>query len=341
MLDQRSRRVLLAVIECYITTMGPVGSRVVTKKYTFGLSPATIRNIMSDLEELGYLRQPHTSAGRVPTDRGYRFYVEEMKDDRRQIEQDLRHELRVKFDPGKEDINTVLDDASKMLSAMSHYIGITTSPGAAKTVLHKIELIKFRGDQLAVILFTDEGLIKNRVIRIDPEIPQKHLNRLAEYINSEFSGRTIDEIRKTVITELNKEAVACDRLISDAMKICKDVFSVTSGTVYVSGLSEMLMLPDFCDIERIKELLKTIEDKHIIVKLLDRIADAEGTQVFIGSENEHDEMKKFSLVAAPYREGSRPVGTIGIIGPTRMDYLRAISIVDLTAAYLTKILSYR
>lgn len=339
MLDERTRQVLFAVVQCYINTPGPVGSRVVTKKYSFGLSPATIRNIMSDLEELGYLQQPHTSAGRVPTDIGYRYYVDSMRSEKRLINKDFLLELNRKLELLKKDINAFLDEASKMLSNLSHYIGVTMSPNTSITTLARIELIRYRDDQVAVIFFTDEGLIKNRVITVDTALSQRDLNRIASYINSHFSGRTVEEIRKLVVKELAQEKILCDTLVAEAMKICSAVFSASPGNVYISGLSEVLALPDFCDIDRIKELLKTIEDKHIIVRLLDKIADADGPQVFIGSENPLDEMKTFSIVAATYKEGSRPMGAVGIIGPTRMNYLQAISIVDLTAKYITEMLS--
>lgn len=341
MLDDRSRQVLFAVIQCYINSPGPVGSRVVTKKYSFGLSPATIRNIMSDLEDMGYLQQPHTSAGRVPTDTGYRYYVDSIRAEQQQNSAELVPDLNRKLDMLRKDINSILDEASKMLSSLSHYLGITLSPNTSTTTLHKIELMKFRGNQLSIILFTGEGIVRNKVMSIDEEISQDDLSRMADYINSHFAGLPLEDIRKHVIREMSKEKILCDRLISEAMKICSHIFSSSPGTIYISGISEMLSLPDFCDIDRIRELLKTIEDKQIIVNLLDRISDSEGTQIIIGSENQLDEMKKFSLVAATYREGSRPIGAVGIIGPTRMNYVQAISIVDLTANFITDVLSYR
>ena len=339
MLDDRSKKVLYAVIQCYINTPGPVGSRVVTKKYHFGLSPATIRNIMSDLEEMGYLRQPHTSAGRIPTDSGYRFYVDSLVTEKQQINNALTAELNRKFELLKKDINSFLDDASKMLSELSHYIGITMSPNTSMTTLNKIELLKYRDDRLAVILFTDEGIIRNKIVPVDPGISQRELNRIADYINSRFKGQSLDEIKRLILREMTKERVLCDNLISEAIKICRNAFSSAPGNIYISGLSEVLRLPEFCDINRIRELLQTLEAKHIIVNLLDNIADSEGTQVIIGTENSLTEMNPFSLVAATYKEGNRPIGAIAIIGPKRMNYLEAISIVDSTAQFITKLLS--
>lgn len=340
-LDERSRQILFAVIQCYINSPGPVGSRVVTKKFSFGVSSATIRNIMSDLEEMGYLRQPHTSAGRVPTDSGYRFYVDSLKSTAPDSSQELFQELNKKFEMLRKDIHAFLSEASKMLSALSHYIGVTMSPNTSSTTLSKIELIKYRRSELAIIMLTDEGMIKNKIMTVDAGITQKDFNRIAEYINSQYSGKTLDEIRRLVLKEMTRERALCDGMIREALKICRNVFSTAPGDVYISGLSEMLSLPDFGDINRIKELLMTIEDKHIIVKLLDKIGDSEGTQVLIGSENPLDEMKQFSLVASAYREGKRPMGVVGIIGPTRMNYLQAISIVDLTANFITDMLSYK
>jgi heat-inducible transcriptional repressor len=294
---------------------------------------------MSDLEEMGYLSQPHTSAGRVPTDTGYRFYVDSLKNEKQPENTALAAELNRKFELIKKDINSFLDDASKMLSELSHYIGITMSPNTGVTTLSKIELLKYRDNQVAVILFTDEGIIRNKIITVDPDISQKELYRIAEYINSRFRGQSLDEIKRLILNEMTKERVLCDNLISEAIKICRNAFSESPGNVYVSGLSEVLRLPDFFDINRIRELLKTLEHKHIIVKLLDNIADSEGAQVLIGSENPLDEMKQFSLVAATYKEGNRPIGTIAIIGPKRMNYVEAISIVNSTAQFITKLLS--
>ncbi len=339
MLDERSRQVLFAVIDCYINSPGPVGSRSVTKQYSFGLSPATIRNIMSDLEEIGYLRQPHTSAGRIPTDSGYRYYVDAITAEKQSLEKGVETDLIQRLELLRKDINLFLDDASRMLSSMSHYIGIAMSPNTSSTTLSRIELIKYRGGQAAVILFTDEGIIRNRIVPVDPELTQQNLNRLAEYINVNFSGSTLDEIKQVIIGEMIREKLLCDNLVDEAIRICRDIFSSSPGNVYISGLSGMLSLPETCDIARIKDLMSAIEDKQIMVNFLDRIADAQGPRIFIGSENPVDEMKKFSLISATYKEGNRPIGAIGIIGPTRMNYQQAISIVDMTAKYITGMLS--
>jgi len=339
-LDERSRQILQSVIKLYISSPGPVGSRAVTKKFPLGLSSATIRNIMADLEEMGFLRQPHTSAGRVPTDVGYRFYVDTLTSEKSDVDAELAAELGKKLELIRSDVNSFIDNASRMLSELSHYIGISVSPNTGMTTLSRIELIPYRKNQIAVVLFTDEAVIRHKIIAVEHEMPRQDLNRLAGYINERFAGYTLDDIRKMIIQEISSERVLCNNLISEATAICKDVFSISDSDIFISGLSGALNLPDFCDIERIRGLLRTLEDKHIILKLLEKISDTEGTQVFIGSENPLDEMKQFSFVAATYREGNRPIGAIGIIGPTRMNYAQAITLVDTTAKFITDIFSY-
>ncbi|MBI5188220.1 MAG: heat-inducible transcription repressor HrcA [Nitrospirae bacterium] len=341
MLDERSKQVLCAVVQSYINTPDPVGSRVVTKRYSFGLSPATIRNIMADLEEMGFLKQPHTSAGRIPTDMGYRFYVDSIVAERNHSNKEFMREIYRRLEILRNDINMLLNETTRTLSLLSHYLGVAMSPKPNMTTLKRIELLKYRADQIVAILFTDEGLIKNKIISLGSEITQRDLNRIAGYLDSKFSGYTPAEIRSRVIKEMAKEKDMCDSLISKAMKICKETFCFPQGEVFVSGLSEVLELPDFSDLEKIRELSRAIEDKHTIVKLLDKISELDGIQIVIGSENSMDEMKKFSVVVSTCKEANRPIGVIGIIGPTRMDYSRAIYIVDNTAKFITKMLAER
>jgi heat-inducible transcriptional repressor len=270
MLSERSKKVLYAVVQSYINFPDPVGSRVVTKRYAFGLSPATIRNIMSDLEEMGFLTQPHTSAGRVPTDLGYRFYVdllaeEGLHDSNLEILQGLYRRLEAL----RNDIDMLLSETTRNLSLLSHYLGVAMSPMPDTTTLRKINLLKYQADKIAAVLFTDEGFVKNKVVSIDPEISQKDLNRIAGYLNAEFSGLTFDEIRLKVISEMSKEKIRCDRLISKAMKICQDVLYFPQNDLFVSRLSEVLDLPDFADLK--DKNCRAIEDKHTIIKLLDKL----------------------------------------------------------------------
>jgi len=225
---------------------------------------------MADLEEMGFLRQPHTSAGRVPTDVGYRFYVDTLTSEKSDVDAELAAELGRKLELIRSDVNSFIDNASRMLSELSHYIGISVSPNTSMTTLSRIELIPYRKNQIAVVLFTDEAVIRHKIIAVEHEMPRQDLNRLAGYINERFAGYTLDDIRKMIIQEISSERVLCNNLISEATAICKDVFSISDSDIFISGLSGALNLPDFCDIERIRGLLRTLEDKHIILNLLER-----------------------------------------------------------------------
>ncbi|MEW6675962.1 MAG: heat-inducible transcriptional repressor HrcA [Nitrospirota bacterium] len=339
MLDERSKRVLCAVVQSYIDTPNPVGSRAVTKRYSFGFSPATMRNIMADLEEIGFLAQPHTSAGRVPTDMGYRFFVDSLMAGGGYSNKEVLHELYKRLEALRNNIDTLFSATTKTISMFTHYLGIAMSPRANIMTLTKIELLKYKNDKTVVILFTEEGLIKNKIVSLGSEVTQRDLNRIAGYLNSEFAGYTFDAIRTRVIKEMSREKVICDRLISKALEICQETFSFSMGDLFLSGLSEILRLPDFDDLEKIRDLSKAIEDKHTIIKLLDTLSERDGVQIVIGSENSIDEMKKFSIIASTYKEGDRPIGVVGTIGPTRMNYSRAIYIVDNTAKFITKMLT--
>lgn len=340
MMDERNKKVLCAVVQSYINFPDPVGSRFVTKRYSFGLSPATIRNIMADLEEMGFLTQPYTSAGRVPTDRGYRFYVDSLVAEGEHYSNiENLQELYNRLEALRNDMDMLLSETTKTFSKLSHYLGIAMSPMPDTTTLKKIKLLKYRDDKVAAILFTDEGLIKNKVISVGSEISQKDLNRIASYLNSEFSGYTFDEIQQKVIKEMSREKIKCDSLILKAMRICKETLFSLHSDLIVSGLSEVLELPDFADLKKIRDLSRAIEDKHTIIKLLDKLSESDGVQILIGSENSMDEMKKFSVVVSTCKEGDRPIGVVGIIGPTRMNYSKAIYIVDNTAKFITRMLA--
>jgi heat-inducible transcriptional repressor len=339
-LDERSKKVLCAVVQSYIDSPDPVGSRVVTKRYSFGLSPATIRNIMADLEEMGLLIQPHISAGRVPTDRGYRFYVDTfLAQEGNYSDMDILQEVYRKLEGVKNNIDMLLSETTRTLSMLSHYLGVAMLPMPDMTTLKRIELLKYKADKVAAILFTEEGLIKNKIVSLGSEVSQRDLNRIAGYINSELSGLTFDEIRIMVIKEMSKEKAKCDSLISKAMKICREALYFPHYDFFVSGLSEMLELPDFTDLEKIRDLSRAIEDKHTIIKLLDKLSGYEGVQTIIGSENSMNEMKNLSIVVSTCKEGNRPFGVVGLIGPTRMNYAKAIYIVDNTAKFVSKMLA--
>lgn len=346
-LDERSRQVLYAVVESYINNPEPVGSRFVTKKYSFGFSSATIRNIMADLEELGFLDQPYISAGRVPTDKGYRFYVDSFADkDPSQHHQDevlaeLICQFAKKLKRMKNDINEMFMEVINTLSIISNYIGVALPPKPEKTTFNRIDLIRYRGEHVAAILLTDNGVIKNKILKIDPKLTQDELNRITDYLNSEYSGYTLNEIKGVLIKRIKQEKALWDDLISKAVKISEQAISFAGNDIFVSGLHDMIDLPDFSDISRFKEMAKAIKDKHLILNLLDELSDTEGVQVIIGNENPVKGLRNLSIVASTYKEGDMPMGVIALIGPRRMDYSRTIYMVDTVTKCINKTFSER
>lgn len=341
MLNERSRQVLFAVVQSYINSPEPVGSRSVTKKYSFGCSPATIRNIMADLEELGFLKQPHISAGRVPTDKGYRFYVDSLRNieeakNQDEVFEEIKRRFIRKLENIRNNINIMFMEATATLSEMSNYIGVVMPPKPENTTFNRIDFIRYRPGTVAAILLTDEGVIKNNILSVDAMLSQEDLNRIADYLNSEYSGRTIEEIRNMLLKSISREKAVWDKLIERAIKLYEQAISFTEENIFVSGLYDVMNLPDFSNISRIREISRAIKDKHMILKLLEQISDAEGVQVLIGSENPVDELKNLSVVASTCKEKDRPMGVIAVIGPTRMDYSKAIYMVDTIAKCISR-----
>jgi len=339
MFGERTEKILFSIVKSYIESGEPVGSRFITKRYSFNVSPATIRNTMADLEEMGYLAQPHTSAGRVPTDRGYRFYVDLLKR-MKERETSFIKSYIAGLESVREDLNGLLEGAARTLSEHSSYLGVAAPAKPGRTTLNRIELFSY-GSHIAVLLLTDEGLVKHKLLKMEPGLTPRALRRISEYLNSEFSGRSIDEIRHRLIKEMSKEKALCDILISRAVDICREALNFPAGDIYMCGLSGFIGLPDFAD--GLGEIARAIEDKHLMLKLLEKVCEesGEGTSVLIGSENPVEDMRELSFVVASYKRGGRTAGSVGIIGPTRMDYERAIMMVEATARFITDTLSLR
>lgn len=334
MLDKRSEQILKAVIQSYIGRPDPVGSRYVTKKFDFGVSPATIRNIMADLEELGFLSQPHTSAGRIPTDKGYRFYVDCLLHEKQEAttyNAQIAQEIIKRLESMKNDINAFFSEVSSMLSRMSNYMSIAQPPKTDITTFKKIELIRYKGDSIVAIVLTDEGVIKSKVLKADPQLTQDDLNRIAGYLNSEYKGLTIDEIRSTLLSRIKSERKLWNSLILRAIRIYEEILSFSDNELFMEGLLDVINLPDFSDISKIRDIYRAIRDKHLLLRILDDISKTDGVQVIIGGENPIEELNKFSIVASTYGRSGKKMGVIALIGPTRMDYSKAISMVEMVS----------
>ena len=336
-LQERNQQVLKAIVCSYIKSADPIGSRTITKNFEFGLSAATIRNIMADLEEMGYLSQPHTSAGRIPTEQGYRFYVDCLMsgdlfqwDERDFIEK--RH-----LAPKRDDLKELLQETSQLLSFLSHYTGMVLAPNLSNTVFQRLELIRLPRSHYLVILITQDGLTENRIVEISEVLSEQQLDWIISYLNDQFEGQDLYTIRNQLFKKL-EESKMLNRLLQMALELARQVLNPEpAAELYLGGTSNILNIPEFADIEKIRAILQALEEKALIVKLMNKCLDSEGVHVFIGSENENRWMEDCSLVVSNYKRSNRALGTLGVIGPTRMEYERVIPLVDHTARLLSHV----
>ncbi|MEO5356643.1 MAG: heat-inducible transcriptional repressor HrcA [Nitrospirae bacterium YQR-1] len=339
-MEDRLKKILFAVIESYVDSASPVGSRYISKRFGLGISSATIRNAMCDLEELGYLSQPHTSAGRMPTGKGYRLLVEELMGFGVSSNAELLKLLCDGVMGVRGHLSDFLGLVSKILSSYSHYMVVAMETTMENSILGWIELLNYRNDMVAVVLMTDEGTIKHKVSALEIPLSQRDLKNIAALLNSEFKGYTLGEIKAIMRKEVCDNRVQRDTLISKAFGFFNKYLSSFDRDVFISGLGELFNLPDFDDIGKIKELSNAISDKERIIEILDKITESGGVQVFIGSEPFLDK-KDLSLVASPVCDRGRPLGVLGLIGPQRMDYAGAISIIETSARFLSSRLEDR
>lgn len=339
-LNERTEKILRAIIQSYIDLKVPIGSSVVTRRFSFGLSPATIRNIMAALEELGYVTQPYTSAGRVPTERGYKYYVDALlKEYTLSMNKAIVHKLFNRLQGIEKDLQQLINETSKTLSLFSSYLGIVTPPRAEDRTLKHIRVVKYERNRVLSILIFEDGTVKNRIINLERAYTQRELDKITNYLNISFGGISLSEVKNRVAYQLSRESITCDRLIANSLMVCKGLISMENEDMLMEGLTGASNLPDFADINEIKDILKAIEDKHLMLKLLAQVDSSEGVQVFVGLEKIIPSMKKLSMVVSTYTDSVDARGTIGIIGPIRMNYKELIPIVDRTAKTLTKILS--
>lgn len=336
-LSDRSKHILEAVIEDYIRTAEPIGSRSISRKHSFSLSPATIRNVMSDLEEMGFLASPHTSAGRIPTDKAFRFYVDSLLTVR-MIDKEQQEQIQSQYNFFGKDIAEILKETSRILSSLSHYMGVVVTPRFTATIFRHMEFIKLGGRRILAILVSKSGIVQNKIIETDEELNSEDLVRMSNYLNDLLQGLTIAEVRKKILQEMQDEKVRYDTMLARALKLSAQTLDENGTEVFIEGQFNILDQPEFSDVEKMKDIFRAFEEKNQLVTLLDRCLESEGVHIFIGSENYLSRMEKMSVITAPYMTGNQTVGVLGVIGPTRMGYDKVIPIVDYTARLLSKLL---
>ena len=331
MLDDRSRRLLKTLVERYIADGQPVGSRTLSRASGLDLSPATIRNVMSDLEELGLIASPHSSAGRVPTARGYRLFVDTMLT-AQQGEMDAP--ALTPDQPQK-----VIANAAQLLSNLSHFVGVVMAPRRSSVFKH-IEFLRLSERRLLLIIVAPDGDVQNRVLFTDTDYTASELQEASNYLNANFSGMAIEQVRARLHHEVDRLRGEIAKLMQAAVQVGSEVMSQAQDEVVISGERNLLAVTDFSsDMNQLRRAFDLFEQKAQLMRLLDVSSEAEGVRIFIGGESQTVPVEDLSVVSAPYEVDGQVVGTLGVIGPTRMPYDRMIQIVDITSRLVSNALS--
>jgi len=337
-LSDRARDVLHAIIREYISTGGPVGSQQLARTSSFEVSSATLRNVMADLEDLGYLEKPHTSAGRVPTDRAYRFYVDtliRLRDPNPRDRELIQRGINASGTPLEES----LQEAGRILHFLTRHAGVVVTPRPTSGTFHRIEFVRLREGRVLAILVDQDGQVHNRPVALDFEMSPEDLVRASNYLSELLEKLPLEQVRGRIEQELAQDQAAYDQLVAKALKLGLLATGVPpTEKVFIEGTGSFLDAPEFADVERMKSLFRALEEKTRLVALLDRVQRAREMQIFIGHESDLSPGGDVSLVATPYGPADRSLGTVGVIGPTRMNYQRIIPLVQFTAQVLSSAL---
>jgi heat-inducible transcriptional repressor len=342
-LNERAQLLLKALIENYIRDGQPVGSRTLSRDSGLSLSSATIRNVMADLEDLGFVASPHTSAGRIPTDKGYRFFVDtllKLKPLRHEEIEDIERRLGIDAANGRSLVQTV----SQMLSSQTHMAGLVTLPNPHYIALSQIEFIGLSENRALAIMVMSNREVQNRVVQLDRYHSPEELRRAANYLNEAFSGRSLPDVRAQLLAQLQETRQHMDQIMQDAIQVAQKVFDNKSDErveYVIAGETNLMGFAELSNVDRLRRLFEAFNEKHDILQLLDSCLRADGIQIFIGQESGYRILDDISVVTAPYMVGNQVVGVLGIIGPTRMAYERVIPIVDITAKLLGSALNAR
>jgi heat-inducible transcriptional repressor len=334
-MDDRKQKVLLAIVHDYIATAEPVGSRTVAKKYKLGVSPATIRNEMADLEELGYIEQPHTSAGRIPSERGYRYYVDFLMR-KQDLSQDEITLIEQEYQDKVSDIGHVINKTGVLLSQLTHYTALVMPPRIGISMLKHVQIVSMRRNHAMVVAVMDNGTVQHQMIEIPDSITVLDMETISSVLNAKLQGLSMRSIKMGLIREIYSELARHRHVLDLVMTLLHDSLAPeVEDKIYLGGVLNILNQPEFHNVEKIKTMLSIMEQEKLLCEILDDGEADEGVTVRIGGEIENWGIKECSMITAPYTVGGRKIGKLGVLGPTRMEYAKVISVVD----YLTKYLS--
>ena len=337
-LSPRSRQILEAIIEDYIATAEPVGSSAVARRHALTLSSATVRNVMANLEEMGLLTSPHTSAGRIPTEKAYRFYVDSLVG-LRQVSREEKKQIIQHCRQSGAGLPDMFKETSRTLSLLSNYVGIVVAPSFTSDIFRHIEFLQIAPRRILAILVSSNGLVQNRLVETADDIPASDLVRMSNYLNEHMQGLTISQARERILAEMQNEKVQYDSMMLRALRLSEQTVTGGGDEIFLEGQTRILDQPEFNDAGRMKEIFRAFEQKGQLLQLLNSCMSAEGVQIYIGSETPVSRSAGVSMITSRFTTGNNTVGLLGVIGPTRMGYSSVIPIVDYTARLVSRLLT--
>lgn len=337
-IEERRRKILCTIVEFYIDTAMPVGSRTISQRFRWTKSPATVRNVMADLEEMGLITHPHTSAGRLPTDKGYRFYVDSLLEPKHLTKEEETIITRM-LNKDYEDFDSLMQSASRSISTITNVAGIVLTPRLKRSVFKHIEFIPIDSSRVLAVLITGSGIVKNSILELEEQLTKSELIRIAEFLNQELEGIFLGEVKDYLTRRLLEQRDSFYTFLKKAVLI----FSMPSlfkmdERFYFEGTTSLMLLPEFKDIKKARLFLKLFEEKKDIMDLFNEDMEAEGVKVHIGKENTCKYIQECTVVTCNYKINDRTIGALGAIGPTRMEYGRVISAVGYLSEVLGKAL---
>jgi len=342
-LNERAQSLLRVLVESYIRDGQPVGSRALSRESGLNLSSATIRNVMADLEEFGFVASPHTSAGRIPTDKGYRFFVDTLL--RVQpLESSAVTEIRRQLDSSHDSSKALVEAASQLLSSVTQLAGVVTLPSTEQASITHVEFVGLSENRVLAVLVLNDREVQNRIIQLERRYGPDELKRAANFLNEKFRGRTLPQVRQEILRELRETRETMNQVMIDAITFAQQVFDVPTEApleYVIAGETNLMGVAELSSVEKLRRLFDAFNEKRDFLHLLDQSLKAQGVQIFIGHESGYQILDDCSIVTAPYSLGDMVVGVLGVIGPTRMAYERVIPIVDVTAKLLGAALNSR
>ncbi len=336
--DERKKQILRAIILDYIATAEPVGSRTISRKYRLGISPATIRNEMADLEEMGYLKQPHTSAGRIPSQRGYRYYVDHLMQPETPAEEE-KLIIKTNYQAKVQSISEVIERTGQLVSQLTSYAALVSTPRVTGSAVRHVQLIVMGAGKAMVLVVTEPEKVQARVIDLPENITAEDLETISRVMNAKIKGHSLTDIRITLLHEIYMELLRHKAVVEYIMELIGDSEESTDDRIYLGGVLNILNQPEFRNVEKVKTLLSLLEQEELLSTLLAEQADQEdGITVLIGDEFKCDIIQGCSLVSARYGVGGRAMGTLAVLGPSRMDYARVTGLVEYLTLNLSRVL---